>query len=355
MDPKKILDNIDNLDINDIEMSDIDITEIENERVKKNVKATIANREISKENGNNNYRRYVVAATLIITILIGLTPRVSAEIKKIIFSFNNPGVEAAVDSGYVQSIDEVAMSNEDMDIKLENIMIDKSKIALDFFITFKDEEILKMSEGSSNAKIELYDENDNIIVKEGVVGIFGGSKVNLEKISDSENTARLKVLLSSSVARIPKIDRLKVKFNSIMIREKINMDRYDKDLNWSFEIDVDDKFKETSTTEYSYENNNSNIKINKVEVLPTGVHLEYEYFPVGHYENIVHYSEVVAEDGRRYKLSDGASGKTGDNGEYIISGVFNGISSFENIEKFTLEIPTPDKEKIDKIEFIKNK
>ncbi|MGL5084410.1 MAG: hypothetical protein ACRC68_01590, partial [Clostridium sp.] len=127
---------------------------------------------------------------------------------------------------------------------------------------------------------------------------------------------------------------------------------YDKDLNWSFEINVDDKFKEFPTVDYSYENNNSNIKINTVEALPTGLYLEYEYFPVGHYENIVGVSKLISEDGTKYSLGTANVG-TGDNGQNIIFGVFKGISSFDNINKFTLEIPTPDKTQIDKIEFIK--
>lgn len=361
MNPKEILDNIDNLDINDIEIPSIEITEIEKERAKINIKNTIKSREVNKTNYNNNkskYKKYILVATLAISVLIGMSPTVRAEIKKMIFSFNNPGVESAVDNGYVQSIEDVSMSNKDMDIKLENIMIDKSKIALDFLIIFKDEQLLDKEIAQQSAQIELSDENDNVLLGLGTDGIFtdgriSGYEVILDKDPNKKNVATLKVLFSSTEATIPEMKRLKVNLHSIRLMDTHNEKIYSKDLNWSFEINVADKFKNSPTVEYSYENNNSNIKINKVEALPTGLYLEYEYFPVGHYENIVTVSKLIAEDGTIYSLGS-LSSNAGDKGQEILSGVFKGISSFDNINKFTLEIPTPDNTQIDKIEFIKN-
>lgn len=357
MNPKEILDNIDNLDINDIELPNIEITEIEKERARNNIKNTIKGRSLNESSPTNNnkskYKKYIMSAILAIAILIGSSPNVRAEIKKMIFSFNNPGVESAVDNGYVQSIEDVAMSNEDMDIKLENIMMDKSKIALDFQITFKDEAILNKAIAYQRAQIELRDEYDNQL--DGIFsdGRITGYEVILDKDPNNKNVATLKVLLSSNEANIPEMKRLKVNLLSIRLMGTDTETIYSKDLNWSFEINVADKFKESPTIEYSYENNNSNIKINKIEALPTGLYLEYEYLPVGHYENIVIFSKLVAEDGSVYNLDQGATMETGTNGQDVIFGVFNGISSFDNINKFTLEIPTPDKTQIDKIEFIK--
>ena len=96
--------------------------------------------EIRKDNKKKKHflkRKGIVAAAVII-IILGMTPSVRATISDFISSFKNPGIENAQLNNYIQPVNDISISTDKIDIKLNNIMVDSSKIILDYEIFLYD-------------------------------------------------------------------------------------------------------------------------------------------------------------------------------------------------------------------------
>jgi len=313
-------------------------------------------------------RKGIVAAAAVIIIILGMTPSVRATINDFISNLKNPGIENAQLNNYIQPINDMSVSTDKVDIKLNNIMVDKSKIILDYEMNFKGDDIdLNLSENYSfywNMSLcdeegnelyrqgyELYrqgyEEDENIKTENVKPAIFTGGEEKFEKDDVDSKKGHYRVMFTSNGADIPKISKLNIKINKI----KIEQLKIDELLNWDSTVVLDDKFNNYKTIDYKW-NNSDNIKVYKAESIPTGIAMEFLYSAKGRdVMDDVCNMKLLTESGEEYSLSSTSVKENGEGDRYSI--VFNGITSFQDINKFTLEIKNPKLGTVDRVEFTK--
>lgn len=354
----KILDEINDLKI---DLSEYDVEEL-NDFEKQDIKKRV-NMKLTKNKNGGKRKIAIIAASIGICMLIGFSSPAMANIKSFVFGIlggEGSGIENAESNGYIQNIDDVIFADDKLDIRLTNVMVDSSKIALDYEIKFKDDSIKlddkidkekDLGYGVSIANISLYDENGNIIYKDGITGIVDGNYSKFEVNSEDNKKGHYKVIFYSQEAGIPKIDKLNIEFNEFKFSNNKNEVILNENLNWACNVNLNEKFKTYKTLEYMW-TDSENIKVNKAISLPTGINLKFIYSAKGHDPiNDIMEINLVTEDGVKIKAA-GSSVEDGREGDkYNIS--FNEITSFENAEKFTLEIKNPDGVTIDKVNFTK--
>ncbi|MDZ4993344.1 hypothetical protein GNF80_10255 [Clostridium perfringens] len=312
----------------------------------------------SKERkGKLNKRKYIaVAAGLTITTLIGLSSPVRATINKLFF--NNPGIESAINNNYIQEVSNEEIVTDDFNMKLNNVLVDSSHIILEFELDVKNaKNLLKLDSEKTNVynDIALYTGDGEIICEDGYVGMIGSTEYTFDNSKANEGKLYLRTLFESTKGKIPKMDEIKIKVNSINFRN-LTTDNiiYSSELNWDLNVNLDNKFTQVNEIQYSFENESSNIVIHEAKAIPTGLFLKFDYLSLGHDENILWAMKVVDKNGKEYRMRSASMESLENEGDRL-SGTFDGITSFDNIDKFTLEIENPDGKTIDKVNFFKEK
>ncbi|EGT3616990.1 DUF4179 domain-containing protein [Clostridium perfringens] len=311
-----------------------------------------------KEKKNSfNKRKYAsIAAGISLVALLGLSSPVRATINKIFF--NNPGIESAINNNYIQEISNKEIVTDDFNMKLNNVLVDSSHIILEFELDIRNAKTLfKLDSEKDNvySDIALYTGDGEVICEDGYVGMIGSNVYTFDDSKISEGKLYLRTLFESTEGKIPKMDHIKIKFKSLKFRNSTT-DKliYSSELNWDLNVNLDNKFTQVNEIQYSFENESPNIVIHDAKAIPTGLFLNFDYLVPGHDENILLAMRVIDENGKEYRMN-GANMESLENGGDRLSGTFDGISSFDNVEKFTLEIKNPDGKTIDKVSFFKEK
>lgn len=329
---------------------DLAFNEIRNDN-----KVEIKNKSVRKNNGIK--KKYMsIAAVLAIVALIGVSSPVRAAIEQLMFSFKNPGIESAVENNYVQSISNEKIVEKDFTMELNNVLIDPSHIALDFKIKLNDElaKIIKEDKYQDiYVDVSIYNENNNVIEKDGVKGFIGGIDDNIDKSEINNNILKYNMLLTSNTAEIPIPKKLKINIERLRINSNTqNPEKtiLDSKLKWNIVVDLDEKFIKENIINYTFENTCPNIIVKEAKAIPTGMYVNFEYLDTRHQENILNNIKLVDENGKSYGVS-GCRIENGENGGDLIYTVFNGLTSFDKPSKFTLEVQNPDGVTIDKVDF----
>lgn len=199
-----------------------------------------------KEKCKLKYKRYTLAAALILAVLISFTPPAKATIKNIIFSFQSKGIENAIENNYIQSITNEKLSTNKFDISLKNVLVDSANIALDFEILLKDNlpSLIKSTDNLDiYSNISLYDENGKVVFKDGIFGPISGGSTSINRDNLDNNTLNFKVLLDSNKAKIPSIKKLNINAESLVFRD-LNKDKiiFKSEFKWNPSIELDKKF-----------------------------------------------------------------------------------------------------------------
>ncbi|SFB30497.1 hypothetical protein [Clostridium frigidicarnis] len=308
----------------------------------------------NKKTKSKKRKYYLTAASLALATTIGLSSPVRAAIEQFVFSFKNPGIESAVKNDYVQKISDTEVSSDKFNMNLNNILVDSGHIALDFEIKIKDNSMIPedLNQFGVTMDVDLYNENGEIIYKTNtpVSNLALSGYSILDKSNIENNILNFKILLTSDSAKIPTMDTLKINVEKIVFAHLVDTVILSQDLNFETSIKLDDKFKEGKNINYSFNNDNPNIKVYKATSLPTSMNLEFDYLVAGDEAKIVHRATLVDENNKRY-ISSSASTETLPGGGATLKIVFDGITSFDNANKFTLEIENPNGSTVDKVEF----
>lgn len=316
-------------------------------------------RKEDKSNGIHNKKKWIVAAAgVLILTSVCMTPQVGKAINEFIFHFSNPGIENAKSNNYVQYIDDKSISTDKVDIKLSNIIADSSKIILDYEMNFKGEDVnLNLDEKYlMYSDFSISDEKGNSVERSSNIE-NGGARIAFDEINGIEEKfekdnmdskkGHYRIMLTSNYANIPKISKLNIKFNKLVI-EQLDID---ENLNWETNIILDEKFCDSKKINYKWKDSEK-IKVNKEETLPTGTVIEFIYYIKdkellsGGFK-----MKLKTEDGKEYHMS-GANLETNADG-YNYHILFDGLTSFDNVNKFTLEFEKNNSVSIDKVEFTK--
>lgn len=310
----------------------------------------IRSEEKGRKKNKHMKKTYIAAAGLALAVMIGTSTPVKAIVEKFIFNFYNTGVEEAAKQDYVQHISDKKISTSKYDIELKNILVDRANIALDFELNIHDKNLLENTK-YMDANIELYDDKGNVVDKDGVAGAIGGTKYSINYKDIENNKLGLNVLYPSDSAEIPKINGLKIVVKDIFFRNPYEDKAIEvsRNLNWEMNINLDGKFAENREVPYKAVTESKNFKVNNAMALPTGMFIDINYFPQGHYENLMHKITLVDDNGNRYKSSGSARMNTLTNGGDSYQSTFQGLSSFTCTDSFTIEIENPDGVTVDKI------
>lgn len=370
--PKSVLDKINitlnqisesnstiknNIETNNIEYIKKEKMELSNEDTinKEDFKKfSLENRICSKKNNFNKKKYMAIAATISLFVLIGLTSPVRATINKMFF--NNSGIENAVNNNYIQEVSNEELVTDDFNMKLNNILVDSSHISLEFELDVKNAKKLLNLNSEKNdfySDIALYTKDGEVICEEGNVGMIGSTVYTFDNTKASEKKAYLRILFESTEGKIPKMDEINIKVKSLSFRN-LTTDKiiYSSELNWDLNVNLDNKFTKTNDIQYSFKSESPNIVIHEAKAIPTGLFLRFDYLSSGHDENILGAMKVIDNNGKEYKMH-GASMESLESGGDSLSGTFDGITSFDNIDEFILEIENPDGKTIDKVKFFK--
>lgn len=340
--PDIVLDKV-NLAFDEIRNTNIEVT------VNKNNNTNCKN---NKTTTKKKYRYHLTAAGLLIAVLISFSSPVKAALENLIFSFNNSGIENAVGNDYIQKISDTAISTDKFDISLENVLVDPYNIALDFKLLLKDTSILpkEFDSKSITTTISLSDENNTTISKYGDPGVFGYLAYDIDYSNLNNNILGVKVLFKSTDVELQDFSQLNITVQDINFNTIKGSTIFTQPLNWDLNINLDDKFVQSKSIDYTTSNSSSNINIKKVTSYPTGMFIDLDYLAPGHDENLLSHMKLIDENGAKYKISNASIGQL-ENGADTISGIFEGLTSFDNVSTFALEIENPDGLTIDRVEF----
>lgn len=297
--------------LNDINIQDEDLSEdnFSNEEIE-NVQDK-AIKSIVK--GSRNKRKALLAASLVLIILIypisqtTLAKTAMSAINSLML-YDDKAIENAVKNDYYEPLSTTSYSNG-IEIKLTNMMADKTKIVLYFDIKLDDKELLKNINGFY-LDTELSDENDKILNGGSASTIDDKKNLNVislgvdefKTISEEEGLARYTVMFSSNKGNIPKLNRLKIKVKTLMYSVKSKDDLNKLNGSWKFNVEVNDKFKDYNSSVFVAKNSDNGVKIESAETTPTGTLVRFstdDYIGI----NILDKAVLIDDKGNEAKVT----------------------------------------------------
>lgn len=236
--------------------------------------------------------------------------------------FGDSGVQKAVNSGYIQNINEsTIMKDNGVEIQAKDVAYDKNKIMLSLNIKFDDKKLLEYFY-YMKIDFDIYNENGEDISK------MGGREWS---ISEDKDTGEIiwNGILSSNGA-FEDLDSINLKINEITLLASIDKDipeevfkeaesKLDNDTlkqineagvrlykeiegTWESNIKLDEKFKEGKEVKYNAVEDNENVSMLFVSMYPTGTKVSF-IIDKTEYKSVDKIS-LVDDKGNSFKLSD---------------------------------------------------
>ncbi len=195
-----------------------------------------------------------------------------------IFTNSNAGIDTAVENGYVQNVDMDFIECNNVGVKVDYILMDDHNLDISFVYKYYEGNTETKFDNISFNNISIIDENNNVLfwLSEDTIPNHNLNLINttaqfnnVEKISDG-TTYRSSLLLTSE--NMPVSHILTISINEIKLisnKKLINVDG-----NWSFSINLDNKFANRINNEYSYISNSSYVNSVVSNVSETSLILE---------------------------------------------------------------------------------
>lgn len=261
MEQKNKFDTFDTPD--DFDKMLFDYYDNKNEEVPLSTKNTIEN-AFKNKHKEKSTTIMMLKRVAVFILCIGIVTATTVYAKDIvnfitnIFTNSNPGIDKAVDNGYVQNVDMDFITYNDVGVKVDYLLMDDKNLNISFVYKYYDEFTPIDSITFSNLIIK--DEQNNLlcIISDnssdltGVNNIIGASVKSVTKpILIDSTTVRESVLASAE--KFPNSQELYIEI--IKIALTINNKIKYIDGNWSFSINIDDKLVTRNSYEYSYTDN----------------------------------------------------------------------------------------------------
>ena len=307
-------------------------------------KANIAFDEIRSYNDENLNRSKFLKKQLIAVMtgicLLGLIAFSSPVMASISSFFRDIGIKKAVDNGYVQVLGENAIKDNGVAIKVEDIVADKTKIAISFTLNFDDASRLKKID-DIKLGLNIKDDKGRAIFENLEEGIYSPLLVGLDWDIDSSNKENGEIkyylLMNSKEGNLANINKLLINIDSINLFKEQKVNKF-KEISgeWSFSLEVDDKFTTNEEIKFEAENKNDIVEIVSSEMLPTGMYIKFIIkAPVD--ESIISSVMIIDEGGKIYDNFHSAKMEQINTTETEISMIFD-VTSFDNVNKLSMII-----------------
>lgn len=174
-----------------------------------------------------------------------------------IFTNSNPGIDKAIDNGYIQNVDMDFIKYNNVGVKVDYVLMDDHNLDISFVYKYFDEDITLNN--ITFTDITIKDENNNILynicsnnlANTDLDIIYEYSSLKAEPEYLDTSTLKNSLLVTSS--NFPRSHILYINISRIDV--KLNDSTKHIDGNWNFSINLENKFVYRSTSEYNVTNN----------------------------------------------------------------------------------------------------
>ncbi|NEU30649.1 DUF4179 domain-containing protein [bacterium LRH843] len=258
---KDIYELLNDIDIDENEFEEMEVSELEKARVKKTLKKSLNQRKKMK-----GWKR-VLLPTAACVLAVGLTTNLNPSFAEWIGGFFtteqvDEGLRMASESGLTQRIDQEVM-DQGITFKVEDVIADTSRVALSYQVVKENGKILNPQLEFRDGKnvISAYDQDGNPIEGEGI----GMSWINASDYG----------LIEFSLRGHESIDSLTIKFELT----ELNGTRG----NWQLEIPIDLKEIKEMTTRFVLDDqktsdNGVGIHLKEVQFAPSSNEIMYDTY-----------------------------------------------------------------------------
>jgi hypothetical protein len=298
-----------------------------------------------------NFRKKIILAATVCILVLCTTAAIAGDsILDFFSSFNDRGLNKAIEHEYIQNIDMEYVTFDGLGIKVDSILMDDQSLLLVLNYRFEHPDLLKdfdrLGLGSSDPDYDLLgkpnefyikDEQGNIFFQEGNPDslrlIYGGS------YAIKDNILKQAIALSSLEGSLPKSNQLFIGFSEVTIYNSQGaLESFLGD--WLFEIDVPDKFNQRDNINYTA-SENAGLKISSAVLTPTGLGIEMQfqsYMPPEIYELLLFHMKLTDSAGKEYSHHDTFNaGEVEENGQTkIYVNVRYQTSLYEAQDSYTL-------------------
>lgn len=310
----------------------------------------IEKNEVPKSIFKFNKKLVVSFIVIFIIGIITVNPRVIAGINSL---FKDRGVQKAANNGYIQEVKENLVNNNGVSIKIDDVVADKTKIAISFTFKFEDIDKLKNVNGMQLG-LNIKDNNERIILEHLQEGIRSPYFVGTESSIDTSNidNGKIKYYLKmySTDGQLNNINSLSINIDEIKLYEEDIRNNEKIEGEWNLSLDLDEKFINEDSVKYNVVNNNDIVNIISAEAHPTGILLNFIINSKVD-ENVISKISIVDENGNEFDRFNSVKMNTASNGGAEISMMFD-LTTFDNLDKFKMIVKDIEGEDII-LDFIK--
>lgn len=305
-------------------------------------KANIAFEEIrsskeEKSNKSKSFKKPLIAAMSGICIfsLIAFSSPVMAAINSF---FSDIGIKKATNNGYVQTLPESAVKDNGVAINVDDIVADKTKIAISFTLNFEDASKLKKI-NDIGLGLNIKDDKGRYLIEDLEEGpytlLLSGTNWNTDTSNKDKGEIKYYFLMNSTEGNLGDINELAINIDSINLYEE-EKGKSEEEIsgNWDFSVALDDKFTNKEEIKFKAENESDILEIVSAEMLPTGMLVEF-IVNAQVDENIVGKVSMIDENKNEFDNFSVANMEDMPNGGAKISMIFD-VTTFDNVDKLKM-------------------
>lgn len=314
---------------------------------------------LNKKNKKTKMTTFITLKRVAIFILCFSLVTVSAVFSKDIINFinkifnnSNPGIDTAVNNGYVQNIDMDFIIDNNFGVKSDYVLMDDYNLDISFIYKYYNDKVNIKQILFTNVTIK--DENNNVLYYkiDGELNtdnqIFQESVYLSNEVQKIDSTTiRSSILVTSNKFPLSRI--LYIEFKGFdIIEENSNITHIDG--NWSFSINLENKFTYRNTENYFISNSEYIDNISTV-ISDTSLYIELQLNTEINNETVLNNNSIILKDktGKKYEYNKISSGNNIDNSKAYKSIIRLNypITVYDNLEKLFLHIELDNDKYID--------
>lgn len=312
----------DNFDLDKEIVKIVNSTEVLPESVKRKTQSAYEEiRAMNNYNKKTTKKKWMVAASLLATMIITVQTPLFADIKALFFGGNYSGVEVAINNGELQKLEGIVCKSSGITLEVTNALIDPTIIHLKLRLTADSPELLKDTKSMTQ-----FVEQFNILDDQGSV-------MPLSSYSEQVNTANLDkgelvidLILNSSSGDYENIKSITLQTNQLM---NITGD-------WKLNIAFPSEMLNGIEATYQVMTPNSLIEVKRAIAMKTGIKIDFIIkAPVD--ENVI-FSTITTNNGQVFTSGRAGSMESTPNGDFV-SLTFEALEA-DLGDTFTLSVPT---------------
>lgn len=292
-----------------------------------------------KERKKSSMRKrkiYIAAVALFGALMIPIMTSDSAIAAIKSFFYKDAGIQKATDNGYVQAVDDDSVKDKGIAVKVDQVVVDKTKMAFSFQLAFDDVSLISAADRVFMDMVIRDDEGKYIEADGNPNSLTSGMDWNTNVSQKENGKVVYNVVLQSPEGKFVNMNVLEVDIHSIALYKKHGDKPYKViEGNWISMIGLDEKFTMQQTVKYDAEDHPV-VKVMYAEMLPTGMSIQFSIAEKVD-ESILHKVTLVDETGKTYEPSNIASMDYTEDGKDLISMTFE-ATAYDELDALTMKL-----------------